>query len=303
MRRAVVGVDFSGAANAGRHMWVALGYRQQAGVRIVMCCRGDELPGSGLSRDDCLGGLRRFIAAQTAAVVGLDFPLGLPLALLGDQPWEKFVCTFRQRYRSPEQFRAWCLAGAGGRELKRLTDRLARTPFSPYNLRLYRQTFYGIGWVLEPLIRAKQARVLPMQAPDPALPWLIEICPASTLKAEGLRGPYKGRSSQHQAARVALVRALEARGVEFAEAQVRQRAVADPGGDALDSVLGAWAAVRAGVLRVRRHLLDCPRMPRRTKTTTPGQRQRAAWASGGPEAELQSLELAAAVLREGWVFV
>lgn len=240
------GIDFSGAADAGRRTWIARGTVPPGGPPAVQECRSaDSLPGSGPRREAALEALRSLIGRERGAVFGLDVPFGLPAPLAAAPGWEEFVTSFPERYREPEGFRRACLASAGGVELKRAADRAARTPFSPYNLRLYRQTFFGIREVLAPLVRSGAARALPMQAPDPGKPWLLEVCPASTLKRTGLYQPYKGRDPARRAARRRILESLEGRG-ELAPLppEVRRAAVEDPAGDALDSLLAFLAAAR-----------------------------------------------------------
>ena len=82
----------------------------------------------------------------------------------------------------PLTFKTKCNDAAGNNELKRKTDEETSTPFSPYNLRMFRQTYFGIKDILAPLVIDKIACVLPMQQPEQYKPWIIEICPASTLK-------------------------------------------------------------------------------------------------------------------------
>jgi hypothetical protein len=194
------------------------------------------------------------------SAIGLDFPFGLPAELVEETGWEAFVRSFATRYPTPQSFREGCTAAAAGRELKRITDREWRTPFSPYNLRLYRQTYHGIRDLLEPLVRAGSVCVLPMQPAVAGRPWLLEICPASTLKwlesstRRKLSVPYKRRTDQHRAARRRILRAIEARrDLAVPDPTVRAAILDDPGGDALDSVLAAWAAFRAAS---RPHLLN-----------------------------------------------
>ena len=153
--------------------------------------------------------------------------------------------AFPIRYRSPERLRAACRSAADGRELKRVTDADARTPFSAYNLRLYRQTYHGIRDLLLPLVQGAHARVLPMQSPWREKPSLMEVCPASTLKRLGLYQPYKGRSIAHRRARGRILKALERAGLLLARAELRGPILSCAGGDALDSVIAALAAHRA----------------------------------------------------------
>jgi hypothetical protein len=190
--------------------------------------------------------LREFIPKHADAAFGLDFPFGLPARLVVEPSWEEFVRAFPKRYGSPQKFRGACRRAADGRELRRVTDLESRTPFAPYNLRLFRQTYFGIRDVLAPLIADRSASVLPMQPALPGVPWILEICPASLLKREGLYAPYKGKTRTHVRARARILDRFAASGELLPPApEVRHSLLADPGADALDSVLAALAASRA----------------------------------------------------------
>jgi hypothetical protein len=245
-RQRVYGVDFSGAQDAGRRIWVAHGAVESEGLRILSCRRGDELPGSAPDRDACLAALGDQIPRSGTSIWGLDFPFGIPARLAYEESWTSFVLTFPGRYGSADAFREACREAAGGRELKRLTDKDAEAPFSAYNLRLFRQTYYGIRDLLHPLVRDDAARVLPMQEAAAEKPWLLEICPACTLKEAGLYGePYKGRESAKRGVREGMVRALEERDALILDDETRLKVVENTGGDALDSVVAALAVAKA----------------------------------------------------------
>jgi hypothetical protein len=141
-------------------------------------------------------------------------------------------------------FRSVCRAASNGSELKRVTDRESLTPFSPYNIRLYRQTYFGIRDILVPLVQDGLVCVLPMQPTAPGKPWLIEICPASTLKAERLYWPYKGKSEKYQRGRTRILEELAARAPLSISTRLRLIILDEPGGDALDSLVAAFAAYR-----------------------------------------------------------
>lgn len=243
----VHGVDFSGAIDAGRRIWIASGVVEDGTPRIVDCRRAEELPGSGRRRERALAALRELIAGERAAAIGLDFPFGLPAPLVPDGSWVDFALAFAGRYPDPEAFRHACVTQTGGRELKRLTDLEARTPFSSYNLRLYRQTYAGIRDLLAPLVRADVARVVPMQPVAPDRPWLLEICPASTLKRASLYRSYKGQTLAQRVARERILASLGSSGALAIPDAVRRRALDDPGGDALDSLIAA--AATSGAVR------------------------------------------------------
>jgi hypothetical protein len=244
--RRVYGVDFSGAKDAGNRIWIASGVVDEDALLIEACYRARGLPGSARDRGRCLEALRRFIAGERDAAFGLDFPFGLPRELVVQDSWQGFVLSFPQVYANPEALRRFCREAAGGRELKRVTDRESQTPFSPYNLRLYRQTYYGIRDVLHPLVRDDLACVLPMQPARPGRSWVLEICPASTLKREGLYKPYKGKTDAHRASREVILDQLQAVApLAIPRQAVRAAILEDRGGDALDSVVAALAVLRA----------------------------------------------------------
>lgn len=240
----VHGIDWSGARDAGRRIWIATADLGGGGARLTGLQRAEDLPAAGRSRDRCLPALRQWLCAQGTCVVGLDFPFGLPLPLVQERDWVTFLRRFAERFPDPDALRRWCLERAGGRELKRLTDVETRTPFCPYNLRMYRQTYWGIAHILEPLVTAGVAVALPMQAPRPGVPWLLETCPASVLKRSGLYRPYKGGSDDHRTQRHRILDTLISRGrLVLAARGVRQRVLKDAGGDALDAVIAAATMV------------------------------------------------------------
>jgi hypothetical protein len=234
------GIDFSADQHqAGSHTWVTVGRPVDGTLEVTECRPAWQLPGSGKDRPGCMAGLRRFLAERPNLVAGLDFPFGLPRSLVPDGTWREFVLAFADRYPSAEAFRLACREATGPFELKRVTDRIARTPFSPYNIRVYRQTYAGIAELLAPLIREDAVRVPPMQAPADGKATLLEICPASCLLASRLRVPYKGRGSELRAARAhILAEMLGARRVSLPPG-LDSVLVDDPGGDALDSLIAA----------------------------------------------------------------
>lgn len=238
----VFGVDFSGARDAGRRIWIASGTARGRELNIDSCLCAEDLPDGARERDVALKALREYLARVGEGVVGLDFPFSLSQDLMCGQNWERFIAHFKARYPTPEVFRTACYRMAEGREKKRRTDNEARTPFCPYNRRLFQQTYYGIREVLAPLVEEDRARVLPMQPPMPGKLLLLEICPASTLKRHNIYPSYKGRSVERRQARVKIMEWLEERGVHFTPVSLRERAIQNMEGDALDSVIAAWTA-------------------------------------------------------------
>jgi nicotinamide-nucleotide amidase len=242
--RRAIGVDFSGAANAGRGIWIASGIIDGETLRIEDCIPADALPGSARGRDRALAALVEYLAAQTDAIVGLDFPFGLPAKFVKEKDWVSFVRGFAKRFPNSEKLSA--LGGTPRKEPKRATDTAAKTPFSAINRRVVHQTWAGIAHVLRPLLERDAARVLPMQAARDGAPVLVEICPACTLKAEDLYLSYKGRGPAPRRARRAILDTLIARGaLERPAKEIEAVALAGIQGDALDAIIAAIGAHRA----------------------------------------------------------
>ena len=244
-RERVAGVDFSGARQAGLNIWIAKGRATPKGVAIDALSRAADLPGGGREFDPAMTALVAHLGALGDAVIGLDFPFSLPKPLIAERSWTAFVKAFARDHVTSDAFRAACRARSEGRELKRRTDTEARVPWCAYNLRLYRQTWSGIRHVIAPLVASGGARAIPMQTPEPGIPALAEICPASLLKREGLYAPYKGRGDGPRRGREAILKELFARGaLRPLPGALRETVLANPGGDALDAVLAAVGAAR-----------------------------------------------------------
>jgi hypothetical protein len=242
----IFGVDFSGAESAGDKIWIAEARIDDRRIRVESCRPAALLPGSGRKRAQCLEALVDLIGAQRNSLVGCDFPFSLPSSMIDARDWRAFALDFADRFGSADDFLEDCRRRGNGRELRRACDRESRVPFAAYNLRIYRQTYHGIRDFLAPLVRQRRAVVLPMERPEGALPWVIETCPASTLKHAGLYPSYKGRSAAARAARAAIVRGLVRRNlVAPLEPAVRRLALDNAGGDALDSIIAAAATARA----------------------------------------------------------
>jgi hypothetical protein len=227
----VYGVDFSGAVDAGRKIWIAGGEVEGGALHLTTCLQAADLQGGALAREEALTALGHFIALQTDAAFGLDFPFSLAQSDIPYATWLKFVHRFPADYPAP--------TAVLGKNARRQTDREAKTPFAPGNLRLYRQTYYGIRDLLAPLLIADAARVVPMQVPAPGKPIVAEICPASTLKRLGLYTPYKGKTEVHQGQRQHILRALEGYGLSV-EAGLEPHLIEDTEGDAIDSAIAAF---------------------------------------------------------------
>jgi hypothetical protein len=132
----------------------------------------------------------------------------------------------------------------GKTELKRLTDVEVKAPFSIYNLWVYKQTYFGIRDVLRPLVTEEKACAVPMQEPEFEKPWLMEICPASTLKSEDLYIGYKGRTEKEEKKREYILSKLIENGITISE-DTEEKIIKNKDGDALDSFVAAYATYRS----------------------------------------------------------
>jgi len=245
----ILGVDFSGANDAGRKIWIAECKRGRGKRLTLVDLRpAVDLPDSGVAPAVAIAALARHVVRKPDTIVGCDFPFTLP-KLVMDAPWQSFVAEFPKRFTDPDSFRTWALRRADGREIRRAADREAKTPFNSYNLRIYRQTWWGIAHLIGPLLKTGQAIVRPYQPlPRVPRPILIEACPASSLKAIRFYPAYKGRSGAHRQERSAVLRKLIEIGVLEAPSPRLQAILLDNvGGDALDALIAALAAAHAAI--------------------------------------------------------
>lgn len=247
----ILGVDFSGASDAGRKIWIAEGRLSGSGaLELIQCFPALNLPGGGVQPELAIPALARHVAALDDARVGCDFPFSLPRAQVTTRTWRSFALRYAAEFADADSFRAIMRSRHNAIEHKRMTDRIAGTPFNSYNLRLYRQTWWGITGLLYPLVRAGRAIIRPQQRLAPGKPTLIEVCAACTLKSIDLYAPYKGKEPALRTARKRILDHLIDRGALAAPGR-RMRALLldNEGGDALDAVIGAVATARADLNR------------------------------------------------------
>lgn len=166
-RRKFIGIDFSGAKNCHKKIWLTVGIRTKAALSVEAVVSLGELSAGIKSREDAYRELVGYISRQKDAIIGMDFTFSLPLDLMEGKEYGDFLSTFSKTYPDAETFLKSCKQKSGGMEKKRRCDIECKTPWSPYNLRLYRQTYYGISRVLQPLVAGKQVSVLPFFPPHP----------------------------------------------------------------------------------------------------------------------------------------
>ena len=248
----IYGIDFSGAKDAGNKIWIAKSVPWDGGLLIKECFRARDLPNSGKQLESCLPSLVNLIKPNRNAAFGFDFPFGLPASLVEQNTWEGFVLKFPSLYGSREDFQEKCTSKAvqitGGcqKELKRKTDEAAKTPFSPYNLKIYKQTYYGIKKIIYPIVHNELACIQPMQESMDGKPLVLEICPASTLKRLHAYLPYKGRDETRRENRRKILNVIEGScPAEIEQDEITHKIIEDNGGDALDSVIAAMATFNA----------------------------------------------------------
>lgn len=250
MRR-IYGIDFSGAKDAGKKIWISSGVILEHSLRIDKCYPASRLHDSGPERDQCLTVLREFISKQTNAVFGMDFPFGLPEEVIKRfseaKTWEEFVNSLLQNFGTADEFNKACKCIVRlGEQSKRKTDICTETPWRPYHWMILKQTYYGIGYILQPLIQHDAVCVLPMQKQCKGKPLLIEICPASTLKSLNHYCHYKGNKRDLKENRIKILNNLEHSGMlAIKDLVVREKIIENKGGDALDSVIAAFETYRA----------------------------------------------------------
>lgn len=246
----IIGLDFSGARNAGEKTWVCSGRIVDHMLIVEMLVPASNLPGGAVNRAAAHVAVRDWIVNQPGAVVGCDFPFSLPAATLDAPSWVEFAAGFEARFPTPEHFRHYGdeivrRAKADGQRATRRTDQEARTPFAPHNLRIYRQTYYGIRDLLAPLSASGTAGILPMQPWRDGQTSVVEVCPASLLKPTGLYAPYKGRESVHRQQRERIFDYAQNNGITLTDESLRRTVLEDTEADALDSLLCALATWRA----------------------------------------------------------
>ena len=279
--RPVYGVDFSAAErDAGTKTWITTGVVVDGDLEVRSVeplVEFLDLPSAG--RAEALPALAAWIRGLSEhAVVGLDFPFGVPSFIAeaaGYDSWREFIRGFPESLcvdadgDATDPVRAFaqrCVAltdehGEGTYD-KRGTD-AAVGARSPYGFIADTITYYGMREVLAPIV--DDVRVAPMDAAEgvkgdepawrsdaPAGPTLVETYPAAVFDALGLcRTKYKGSSDTETVRRRRNAKGLTTEGTLTYKSGsgLLDRIVANDGGDALDSVaacLGAFDATESG---------------------------------------------------------
>jgi hypothetical protein len=253
----ITGVDFSGAAEAGRNAWVArcecIG--KSAKLRLIGLDPLERLAGAS-KRDLALAWLVKAIRESSDTLWGIDFPFGLPIEL-GWKDWPSQLKAVGDWKGTTNEFGRECcnraMKAVGKLHTRRDTDRETKTPFDCYHYRIVYQMFHGMRDVLLPLRDDPATCVIPFDIAtiENAKRIVAEACPGSTLKRLGL--PHS-RYKQSKPGRVAIkykrVREVMLEGlaplIDIDETH-RKTMLNNPGGDALDAAIaavGTWDAYR-----------------------------------------------------------
>ncbi|MDZ4766779.1 MAG: hypothetical protein SGI73_19750 [Chloroflexota bacterium] len=254
----IFGVDFSGAQDAGRKTWICTAEMDGDALQIVSCARYQDFPGGSRATDAMTAGLCRLLIRSQPAIWGMDFPFSLPRDRIAYPTWDEFARHFADDYPLSDDF--WHKE----RDSRwRQTDIETKTPLTPCNLRLYRQTYYGIrdvlavtcvdqpirpndgDWRHDDIPPQPVARAVPMQTPSADKHSLIEICPAVTLKRLQHYRPYKGQAEERQQMRALILQYFEQHENVRVSPTLRPILISDKDGDALDAVIAAYATWKA----------------------------------------------------------
>jgi hypothetical protein len=252
----IYGVDFSGAKEAGRNIWIARAEPTRRGrLCLLDLVNLDALAGTA-ERAPSLQLLVEMIARSRAALWGMDFPFGMPIELYAAGfTWPRQLDHVNCWKRDAYAYGLWCVERAKriGREMhiRRATDTHAKAPFDCYHYRIIYQTFFGMRDVLLPLSTRPRTAILPFQYRKltKADRVITESCPGSTLKRLGLphqnyKQPTGGpltRRRRHT--RHAILAGL----MEHIDIppSLRRTIMRNPGGDALDAVIAAVGVQQA----------------------------------------------------------
>lgn len=268
----ICGIDFSGAAQAGKNAWLAeirrLDPESEKGAidepiwELTELRRLGQLAGRD-DREAVYDYLVDRILASDGTLWGMDFPFGLPLELgLGD--WRRqlrHVAAYEGDARSYGRDLVDIARSLGPvMHLRRATDVETKTPFDCYHYRIIYQTFHGMRDVLGRISTDAETLVLPFDTPADARGSertdkgsvrrvVVEACPASTLKrwnAPHQRYKQSGGRSPTEDQRRTRRRILQpiARLVKLSRHR-RKIMMDNPGGDAIDAVIaaiGSWQA-------------------------------------------------------------
>lgn len=251
----IFGIDYSGSLHAGKKIWVCEAERISDRIQI-----NDLYSVHGRfhikTRKEANLKILELIENNPQSLFGFDFPFSIPHQAMPVKEWETYILAFNTYYQDENDFRRYLRFFFNGRDVKRPCDIESKAPFSPYNLRIYRQTFFGISEILKPLLQTTNIFALPFQKPVEGKSVVMEVCPASLLKKMGKAGKlfygYKGRYDAQQKMRLDMLDLISREyKLGFSEKKFRQMVADNQEGDALDSILCAICAIN-GISSIHR---------------------------------------------------
>jgi hypothetical protein len=233
------GIDFSGASNPRNKIWLSTWRLGDAPTTQ-----------NGFSREDLVRTLLEMAGDGATHHVLIDAPLTLPLEHLRQLGVELSWRGAAEWLRGFETPRAWRskTRKVSRVEPRRAVDVSARTPMSPLNIRLFKQTWHALVSLVLPLLEHPESvAILPMSAalgePERPRPERVPVrigegCPSSFLRSrEWPHRGYKGTGASCEERRTALLALLEEDGSFSVARKAAKLAVSDTEGDALDSLL------------------------------------------------------------------
>ena len=296
----IFGVDFSGAKEAGRNIWLArcepvsvarngrATRSKHPSLRLTDLTCLESLCGIA-DRAPVLSHLVDLIKSSRRCLWSMDFPFGFPIEVFSPGTrWRAQIDFLREWGDDAYGVGLECLRRAkrlgGPMHIRRQTDDEMKAPFDCYHYRIIYQAFYGMRDVLRPLSRSRGTAILPFQYRRlrRADRVLVETCPSSTLKRLSLphqnyKQPAGGPlTPKRRRTRRAILEGL-AQYVTI-EAPHHRCIMRNGGGDALDAVIAAvgshltWQTVEhRSIARHARYPLAA------TSAGFPGSAQRCRW--------------------------
>jgi predicted nuclease with RNAse H fold len=240
----IVGIDFSGANNAGKHIWITTGTESSGILQVSDCEQASDFFAVGTDRKAIHSQLVDWVGSLNNATVGIDFPFGVPKVVaevvFQANSWTEFVNSPNWSGLNPEIFRQQCV-NLSNSEL-RDTDAMHRAD-CPHSIRMYKQTFFGVRDILQPLLQ-RNVSIAPMVNNGNTI--VLETYPAATLAQEdGLfAARYKNRTSTLDRRKHNVLSLSRLQDIDLS-AVPDDRIIDDNCGDALDSLVAALSTFRA----------------------------------------------------------
>jgi hypothetical protein len=178
-----------------------------------------------------------------ADIIGLDAPVSLPLQSFVGYSYEDLLREFPVKFKTANDL--YMYGKTFEIEPKRQSERAARVPFSAYNLRLFRQTWHAIMFVVRPLVNEHDFAVAGALQNKEKI--LLEACPASYWKlVAGFKAAYKGKSENNLKERINKLDFLVNEEKLSISEEQRERIIQNTDGDLLDAVTCAVIAKNTG---------------------------------------------------------